>query len=147
MKRTKCCEAKKPNEVHRTEELWFRFFFCGSVLASDIILNYHLLSGGFVLCFKALIVANIDFSCKALILLRAFLTMSPKFPVGQKAKPLSQQKENEDVHRVITSTPTVWMENSCAPKVKTKLNLMRKQDSSWLIILTMYEPSTGAVKP
>jgi len=41
----------------------------------------------------------------------------PKFPVGQGAKPLSHQKANEDVHTVITCTPTVSMENSGAPKV------------------------------
>lgn len=87
-----------------------------------------------MLCLKTFIVAN-RFLCKSLILQRVVLTMSyPNFPVGQEAKPLSQQKENEDKHTVIICTPTVSMENSCAPKVQTKLNQMRKQDSSWLVI-------------
>lgn len=59
-----------------------------------------------------------SFSCNALIPLRVVLTVSyPKFPVEQEARLLSQQKENEDVRMVITCTPTVSMEISCAPEV------------------------------
>lgn len=51
------------------------------------MLNYHLFTGRFVLCFKAPIVTN-KISCQASILQRTVITMSyTKFVAGWEAEP------------------------------------------------------------